>query len=110
MIATIKYDHIGCIIHTNHIGYGGAMLKTVSAIKARQNLGQVMNEVFLKDDEYIVERAGKPLVAIIPIEKYLSMTGRRKEFFRLYDALQETADNSSSVDDDIAEALAAVRR
>ncbi len=42
------------------------MLKTVSAIKARQNLGQVMNEVSLKDDEYIVERSGKPLVAIIP--------------------------------------------
>ncbi len=89
---------------------GGTMLKTVSAIKARQNLGQVMNEVSLKDDEYIVERAGKPLVAIIPIEKYLNMTGKRKEFFRLYDSLQRTADNSSSVDEDITEALAAARR
>ena len=86
------------------------MLKTVSAIKARQNLGQVMNEVFLKDDEYIVERSGKPLVAIIPIEKYLSITAQRKEFFRLYDSIQGAADNSAPVDDDIAEALAAVRR
>jgi prevent-host-death family protein len=86
------------------------MLKTISAIKARQNLGQVMNEVSLKDDEYIVERAGKPLVAIIPIEKYLNMTGKRKEFFRLYDSLQRTTDNSSSVDEDITEALAAARR
>lgn len=85
------------------------MLKTVSALKVRQNLGQVMNEVFLKDDEYIVERSGKPLVAIIPIEKYLSLTGQRRDFFRLYDALQGTADNAASVDDDIAEALAAAR-
>ncbi|MHB8709205.1 MAG: type II toxin-antitoxin system prevent-host-death family antitoxin [Desulfuromonadales bacterium] len=86
------------------------MLKTVSAIKARQNLGQVMNEVSLKDDEYIVERSGKPLVAIIPIETYLNMTGKRKEFFKLYDSLQGTAKHSSSVDDDLAEALADARR
>lgn len=86
------------------------MLKTVSAIKARQNLGQVMNEVSLKDDEYIVERSGKPLVAIIPIETYLNLTGKRQEFFRLYDSLQGAADHSASVDDDLAEALAAARR
>ncbi len=86
------------------------MLKTVSAIKARQNLGQVMNEIFLKDDEYIVERSGKPMVAIIPIDKYLSMTGKRKEFFDLYDSLQQTADTSSVIDEDLAEALAAARK
>lgn len=86
------------------------MLKTVSAIKARQNLGQVMNEVFLKDDEYIVERSGKPLVAIIPIEKYLNMKNNRKEFFRLYDSMQGTADDASSVDADISEALVAARQ
>jgi prevent-host-death family protein len=88
---------------------GGIMLKTVSAIKVRQNLGQVMNEVFLKDDEYIVERSGKPLVAIIPIEKYLTMKNSRTEFFRLYDSLQSSADNSLSIDADIAEALTAAR-
>jgi hypothetical protein len=40
------------------------MIKTLPALKARQNLGQVMNEVSLKGDDYIIERAGKPLVAI----------------------------------------------
>jgi prevent-host-death family protein len=90
------------------------MLKTVSAIKVRQNLGLVMNEVSLKDDEYIVERSGKPLVAIIPIEKYLNMKNNQREFFRLYDSLQETAGNASTlasaVDADISEALAAARQ
>ena len=46
------------------------MLKKISAMKVRQSLGQVMNEVALRGDDYIVERAGKPLVAIIPVEKY----------------------------------------
>ena len=46
------------------------MVKKLAALKARQNLGQVMNEVALRGDEYIVERAGKALVAIISMDKY----------------------------------------
>ncbi len=46
------------------------MIKKLPALKARQNLGQVMNEVALRGDEYIVERAGKPLVAIISMDRY----------------------------------------
>jgi prevent-host-death family protein len=86
------------------------MLKTVSAIKVRQNLGQLMNEVSIKADEYIVERAGKPLVAIIPIEKYLNMKGNREDFFRLYSSLQNNVDTSGAVDDDLSEALAFARQ
>ena len=88
------------------------MLKTVSAVKVRQNLGEVMNEVALRDDEYIVERAGKPLVAIIPVEKYLSMKRERDEFFRMYDAMQAevAAEDATNIDRDIEEALAAARR
>lgn len=86
------------------------MLKTVSAIKVRQNLGQLMNEVSIKADEYIVERAGKPLVAIIPIEKYLNMKGNREDFFRLYSTLQKTSDATNAVDDDLAEALEFARQ
>lgn len=57
------------------------MYKKISALKARQNLGQVMNEAALKGDDYIIERAGKPLVAVIPIEKYQSFQQEIEEFF-----------------------------
>jgi len=57
------------------------MYKRISALKAMQNLGQVMNEVALKGDDYIIERAGKPLVAVIPIEKYQSLQREIGEFF-----------------------------
>jgi prevent-host-death family protein len=88
------------------------MLKTVSAIKVRQNLGQVMNEVSITSDEYIVERAGKPLVAIISIEKYLSMKKEREEFFRLYDQIQGKipAGSGEEIDRDLDEAYQAARR
>ena len=46
------------------------MLKKISAMKARQNLGQIMNEVSLRGDDYIIERAGKPLVAVVSLEKF----------------------------------------
>ena len=65
------------------------MLKRISAIKVRQNLGQVMNEVALKEDEYIVERAGKPLIAIIPIEEYQRMKKEKDEFFQMFEEVQK---------------------
>ena len=58
------------------------MVKKLSALKARQNLGQVMNEVSLKGDDYIIERAGKPLVAIVSMEKYQILQGEREEALR----------------------------
>jgi prevent-host-death family protein len=57
------------------------MYKTISAIKARQNLGQVMNEVALRGDEYVIERAGKPLVAMIPMERYAILQKDLDDFF-----------------------------
>jgi len=64
------------------------MTKTISALKARQNLGQVMNEVALKGDDYIIERAGKPLVAMIPMERYQSLQKDLDEFFESLDMMR----------------------
>ena len=88
------------------------MLKTISAIKVRQNLGQVMNEIALKDDEYIVERAGKPLVAIIPIEQYQSMKKEREEFFQMLDDIREGMKKADIgvIDREIQEAVQTYRK
>ncbi len=88
------------------------MLKKISAIKVRQNLGQVMNEVALKEDEYIVERAGKPLVAIIPIDQYQRLRGEREDFFRMVGEIQQEAVRSDRkiVDSEIEEAVKAYRK
>jgi prevent-host-death family protein len=88
------------------------MNKKISALKVRQNLGQVMNEVALRGDEYIVERAGKPLVAIIPIEKYRSLQGEVDRFFEsLSEMGVHTKDESPSVMDDlINEAVKSYRK
>lgn len=88
------------------------MVKTISAIKARQNLGLVMNEVALKEDEYIVERAGKPLVAIISIDQYESMKRERAEFFEMVAEIQQEARKTvdGRVDAEIGEAVQSYRQ
>jgi prevent-host-death family protein len=87
------------------------MVKTISAIKVRQNLGQVMNEVALKADEFIVERAGKPLVAIIPIAQYQSIKREREEFFRMVEEIQaQSRKKGGGIKGDIEEAVQAFRR
>jgi prevent-host-death family protein len=78
------------------------MYKKISALKARQNLGQVMNEVALKGDDYIIERAGKPLVAVIPIEKYQSLQQGIEEFFQ---ALSQMRANLKEKDEKDVDAL-----
>ena len=56
-------------------------LKVVTALKARQQLGAIMNAVSFKNDKYVVERKGVPMVAIIPIKKFKQMDKARQRFF-----------------------------
>ena len=46
------------------------MLKKISAMKARQNLGQLLNEVSIRGDSFIIERAGKPLAALVDMGRF----------------------------------------
>ena len=42
-------------------------VKTINALKARQQLGKLLEEVFYRDDQFIIERAGRPMAAVVPI-------------------------------------------
>jgi prevent-host-death family protein len=42
-------------------------VKTINAMKARQNFGQMLEEVYYKGDQFVVERAGKPMAAVVPV-------------------------------------------
>jgi len=88
------------------------MFKKISALKARQNLGQVMNEVAIKGDDYIIERAGKPLVAVIPIEKYQSLQQEIEEFFEALSQVRANLKEKDEKDMDmfVEEALRSYRK
>ena len=80
-------------------------------MKARQNFGQVMNEVSLKGDDYVIERAGKPMVAIISMEKYRMLQKEREEALKALENVWGKMDNEKSqvVEKTIGEAVKAAR-
>ena len=45
------------------------MIETISTIEMRQRLGDLLNRVALRHDQFVIERKGKPLAAMVPIER-----------------------------------------
>jgi prevent-host-death family protein len=45
------------------------MTQTVSTLEIRERLGDILNRVALRHDQFIIERKGKPLAAMIPVDK-----------------------------------------
>ena len=43
------------------------MAKVVTAMEARQNFGSLLNQVALRDEEIVIERAGKPLARVVGV-------------------------------------------
>jgi antitoxin (DNA-binding transcriptional repressor) of toxin-antitoxin stability system len=46
-----------------------AMTEKVSTIDVRQRIGDMLNRVALRHDEFIIERKGKALAALVPVER-----------------------------------------
>ena len=49
------------------------MTEKVSTIDVRQRIGDMLNRVALRHDEFIIERKGKPLAALVPVERIEQM-------------------------------------
>ena len=49
------------------------MINKVSTMDVRQRIGDMLNRVALRHDEFIIERKGKPLAALVPIERLEQM-------------------------------------
>jgi antitoxin (DNA-binding transcriptional repressor) of toxin-antitoxin stability system len=49
------------------------MSEKVSTIDVRQRIGDMLNRVALRRDEFIIERKGKALAALVPIERLEQM-------------------------------------
>jgi prevent-host-death family protein len=49
------------------------MQERVSTIDVRQRIGDMLNRVALRHDEFIIERKGRPLAALVPVERLEQM-------------------------------------
>ena len=48
---------------------GDARAETISTFDIRRRLGDFLNRVALRQDEFIIERNGKPLAAMVSVQK-----------------------------------------
>lgn len=85
--------------------------KKVGAFKARRQFGQILKEVEVKGDRFVVERHGEPVAALVPIEIYKQWKKGRKEFFAQIKAASDAADlTEKEAEAVIASAIKSIRK
>ena len=74
------------------------MTRKISTLEVRRQLGDILNRVALRHDQYIIERKGQALAAVVPVERLEQM--QRAAELHLLDVLerQEPAISQSEAD------------
>ena len=57
--------------------------RRISAVDARKRLGEILEGVYYRGDEVVIERAGKPMAVVIPANRYEVLERSRERFFEL---------------------------
>jgi prevent-host-death family protein len=87
------------------------VLKTINALKARRNLGQLLEEVFYKGDQFVIQRAGKSMAVVISPEEYETYRKQRGQDMKIFDEIRKKNKGAKAeeVEKDVQEAVKAVR-
>jgi prevent-host-death family protein len=79
------------------------MSEKVSTLDIRQRIGDLLNRVALRHDEFVIERKGKPLAALVSIERLEQM--RRAARSGLLDLLDRQRPGGAELTDEEADAI-----
>jgi len=77
------------------------MKQVISTMDMRHNLGDILNRVDLRHDQFVIERKGKPLAALIPIVLWEQIQSSAKTY-----ALEFLRNRPSELSDEEAMKLA----
>ncbi|HEY6910301.1 MAG TPA: type II toxin-antitoxin system prevent-host-death family antitoxin [Myxococcales bacterium] len=74
-------------------------MEKISTIDVRQRIGDLLNRVSLRHDEFVIERKGKPLAALVPVERLEQMRrfARRHALELFVDRKQSTVSEEQSL-------------
>jgi prevent-host-death family protein len=78
------------------------MEKTIAAYEARRKFGQLIEEAFYRKDNFVVERSGRPMAVIVPIDAYARWKRLAKE--RVFAMLEEVWRRTENVPGEVLEA------
>ncbi len=87
------------------------MVVRMGAREARNNFAHLIGRVHYGGQVVIIERSGKPMVAVIPLEMYERLIAEREARFQVLDRIRRRLPDvpQAEVEQDVAEAIAAVR-
>lgn len=79
--------------------------------EARNHFADLLGRVHYKGETVIVERSGKPMVAVIPVDLFERLMAEREARFGIIDSIRERTPDipEDEVLQDVAKALAAIR-
>ena len=86
--------------------------RTVTALDARRRLGELLESVYHRGDEVVIERAGKPMAVVIPADRYASLERDRERLWKFVEQAQAGNDDLSDADvtKAVDDAISQVRR
>jgi prevent-host-death family protein len=83
----------------------------ISAREARNRFADIMGSVRYGGEEVIVERSGRPMAALIPVDTYERMVSERRTRFEVLDQIRARLPDlpAEELEHDIAQAIHTVR-
>jgi prevent-host-death family protein len=86
------------------------MAEKVSTMDVRARIGDMLNRVALRHDEFVIQRKGKPLAALVPVERLEQMRRAARQGLRDFMERQKHGPGNELSDEEaMAIALAAQR-
>ena len=88
------------------------MIRKATAMKVRQNLGELLNEVQYRRDSVLITKGGKQVAALVDIDLFGRIRLLDKEFDRLTEELAKSFEgvDPETASKEIGEAVKAARR
>lgn len=87
------------------------MTKRISAKEARTRFADLVGSVHYGGEEVIVERSGRPVAAVIPVEMYQRLVAERRARFEVMDRIRSRLPDKTAegIEKDVAAAIEKVR-
>lgn len=87
------------------------MVEHVGAREARNRFADLLGNVHYGGQVVVVERSGKPMVAVIPVDMYQQVIAEREARFQVLDSIRARLPEiaEEEVERDVTEAIKAVR-
>lgn len=84
--------------------------KTIGAFEARRKFGNILHEVEVKGESFVVKKHGEAVAAVVPFQLYKQWKRSREAFFEKMRLVSERANvPEAEAEKIVREAIAAVR-